>query len=205
MNIFYIFVQSATFIPGMMVLLLLCTLLIPSLSVLSISNLKLVDERGRQRIYHGLNVVMKIAPYIPDLEKFSLDTSFSEVDMRNLREWGINSIRLGVMWAGVEPKKGKYNQTYLNLMRQLVDRAEAYNISVLVEFHQDLFSEKFCGDGVPMWAIPKRVSATFPLPLSMPYNYTEEGIPNGCGKHPWGAYYTSLSVNQGFHMLYNNK
>lgn len=42
--------------------------------------------------------------------------------MQNLKNWGINSIRLGVMWAGVEPKEGHYNQTYLNLMRKLVDK-----------------------------------------------------------------------------------
>jgi endoglycosylceramidase len=52
---------------------------------------------------------MKIYPYIPDLEGFSLDTSFSEIDMQNLKNWGINSIRLGVMWPGVEPNKGEYN------------------------------------------------------------------------------------------------
>lgn len=48
---------------------------------------------------------MKIDPYLPDIEGFSLDTSFSEIDMKNLQSWGINSIRLGVMWSGVEPKK----------------------------------------------------------------------------------------------------
>lgn len=148
---------------------------------------------------------MKIDPYIPDLEGFSLDTSFSRADMQNLKKWGINSIRLGVMWAGVEPKKGEYNQTYLDLMKRLVDTCAEYNISVLVEFHQDLFSEKFCGDGVPLWAIPETISATFPLPIDIPYKYYDNGLPKSCGKHQWGAYYASYSVNQGFNMLYNNK
>ena len=90
-------------------------------------------------------------------------------------------------------------------MKRLVDRCADYNISVLVEFHQDLFSEKFCGDGVPLWAIPKTISATFPLPIDLPYKYGENGLPTGCGKHPWGSYYATYSVNQGFNMLYNNK
>lgn len=42
-------------------------------------------------------------------------------------------------------------------MVSIVNEAGQYNIYTLVEFHQDLFSEKFCADGVPMWAIPKSV------------------------------------------------
>ena len=113
-------------------LFILALLLAVSLSVITVKNNRLIDEYGREVIFHGLNVVMKIDPYLPDLEGFSLDTSFSETDMMNLKSWGINGIRLGVMWAGVEPKKGEYNLTYLNLMRRLVDKCERYNISVLV-------------------------------------------------------------------------
>ena len=40
-------------------------------------------------------------------------------------------------------------------MVDLVNLAGKYNIYTLVEYHQDLFSEKFCGDGVPLWAVPK--------------------------------------------------
>ena len=39
-------------------------------------------------------------------------------------------------------------------MRQTVEDSGKYGIYTLVEFHQDLFSEKFCADGVPVWAIP---------------------------------------------------
>jgi endoglycosylceramidase len=28
-----------------------------------------------------------------------------------------------------------------------------------------LFSEKFCADGVPMWAIPREVYHSFPIPV----------------------------------------
>jgi endoglycosylceramidase len=53
---------------------------------------------------------------------------------------GINGIRLGVMWPGVEPKKGEFNETYLQLMRNTVELAGKYGIYTLVEFHQDLLS-----------------------------------------------------------------
>jgi endoglycosylceramidase len=37
-------------------------------------------------------------------------------------------------------------------------------IYTLLEFHQDLFSEKFCGDGVPIWAIPEEIYQDFAKP-----------------------------------------
>lgn len=52
-------------------------------------------------------------------------------------------------------------------MVDLVNLAGQHGIYTLVEFHQDLFSEKFCGDGVPMWAIPKQVYHSFPRPLTL--------------------------------------
>lgn len=59
------------------------------------------------------------------------------------------------MWPGVQPREGQYDDAYLKRMVDLVNLAGQYNIFTLVEFHQDLFSEKFCGDGVPLWAVPK--------------------------------------------------
>ncbi len=63
-------------------------------------------------------------------------------------------------------------------MKQIVDLASKYNIYTLVEFHQDLFSEKFCADGVPLWAIPNEVSESFPEPLARKAAFNPEtGMP----------------------------
>ena len=51
-------------------------------------------------------------------------------------------------------------------MVDIVNMAGKHGIYTLVEFHQDLFSEKFCADGVPLWAIPKKVYHSFPKPLT---------------------------------------
>lgn len=40
-------------------------------------------------------------------------------------------------------------------MVNLVNKAGKYGIYSLLEFHQDIFSEVFCADGVPAWAVPK--------------------------------------------------
>ena len=39
--------------------------------------------------------------------------------MQNLRDWGMNAVRLGVMWPGVEPTEGQYNYTYLSTVREI--------------------------------------------------------------------------------------
>jgi endoglycosylceramidase len=65
-------------------------------------------------------MVMKVPPYLPEQNKFNILNSFTEKDMEYLQSWGMNAIRLGVMWPGVEPKEGQYNQTYLQAMNKLV-------------------------------------------------------------------------------------
>ena len=54
----------------------------------------LVDSLGRERFFHGTNVVVKHKPFHPDLNGFGED-SFSEIDMKILQSLGLNSIRLG--------------------------------------------------------------------------------------------------------------
>lgn len=39
-------------------------------------------------------------------------------------------------------------------MIDLVNMAGKYGIYTLLEFHQDVFSPKLCGDGFPVWTIP---------------------------------------------------
>jgi endoglycosylceramidase len=100
-----------------------------------------------------VNVVYKAPPYLPITNHFDSELSFSQEDMENLEEWGLNAIRLGVQWPGVEPQQGVYDETYLQKAKQIVDDAAKHNIYTLVDFHQDLLSEKFCGDGIPLWAV----------------------------------------------------
>jgi hypothetical protein len=45
---------------------------------------RLRDQDGRERIFHGTNVVYKAPPYIPQTNGFNFQYSFSEVDMKNI-------------------------------------------------------------------------------------------------------------------------
>lgn len=67
------------------------------------------DNLGRHVIYHGVNAVYKVAPYIPDGDKFDAQTSLADKDIQDLKNWGFNLVRLGVMWEAVETAPGVYN------------------------------------------------------------------------------------------------
>ena len=45
--------------------------------------------------------------------------SFSEDDAKLMASIGYNTIRLGVLWAGLEPIEGQYNMTYLEQVRDI--------------------------------------------------------------------------------------
>jgi endoglycosylceramidase len=64
----------------------------------------------------------------------------------------------------LEPQNGTLNESYLQSKIEFVNRMGKNGFYTLLEFHQDLCSEKFCGEGVPMWAIPEDVYYDFAKP-----------------------------------------
>jgi endoglycosylceramidase len=62
---------------------------------------------------------------------------------------GINAVRLGHHWAGSEPSRQNYNQTFLDIMKKQTQLAEDHGIYVLVDVHQDVLAPQLCGHGVP--------------------------------------------------------
>lgn len=113
----------------------------------------IVDNLGRERIFHGLNVVMKAPPWHPLTDTFDPHLSFADADIAMLSSWGLNVVRLGVMWPGVEPQRGLVNHTYLEILQTVVHKLHAAGIVTLLEFHQDLLSSRFCGEGIPSWVL----------------------------------------------------
>ena len=70
----------------------------------------------------------------------------------------MNTIRFGFMWPGVEIANGTYNQTYLDLALNLVNAAGAGGIYSLIDAHEDVLSEKFCGEVCVIASSSKRES-----------------------------------------------
>lgn len=59
-----------------------------------------IDENGRERIFHGVNVIVKGPPWVPDVTTFSVDISLTDRDFQIMQQLGLNVIRLGTMWPG---------------------------------------------------------------------------------------------------------
>ena len=52
-------------------------------------------------------------------------------------------------------RKCRYNVSYLAELQKIVGWAAAEGIYTVLDWHQDLLSERFCGEGIPNWALNK--------------------------------------------------
>lgn len=84
---------------------------------------------------HGVNVVYKVAPYIPEADKYDSQSSLTDDDILALKNWGFNFVRLGVMWEAVERAPGVYNETYLEEVDKLITRLGDQGIYTMVDAH----------------------------------------------------------------------
>jgi endoglycosylceramidase len=167
-----------------------------------------VDEYGRVRIFHGVNVVYKLPPFLPNLTDFDPQNSLTEDDLNNLHKWGFNVIRFYTAWMGVNPtSENDINQDYLSQLSTAVQMMENKGIYALLDCHQDVFSRYFCGEGVPDWVAKQlgdHMINAFPSPVAS--NITREpdtGYPTieACLKRPFFEYYLTEAVMNGFKML----
>jgi len=166
---------------------------------------RIIDSFGRERFFHGTNVVFKTEPFIPITTHFDARYSFSVEDAQLLASMGYNTIRLGVLWAGLEPTQGEYNMTYMEKVVEIVDIAGQHGLHPVLDMHQDVFNRKYCGNGVPDW-VAQPDKENFPYPLEVEYPVDEDLHPSrgDCGKIQWPNYHFSHSLSQSVGRLYNN-
>ena len=179
------------------------------------------DESGRSRIFHGTNVVVKGHPYIPVLDRFDPQLSLNDQDIQNMKDWGIHLVRLGVMWESVEVAPQQYNYTYLEQVNKLITKLGENGLYTMVDAHQDLYSRKTCGEGMPTFYANAEVET---CPTNLPgqilkmaggckplkdYGFRKdaEGLPliEDCLKNTFIKYYTSPEVMGSFEGLYFNQ
>lgn len=180
------------------------------------------DSLGRSIIFHGVNVVYKVDPYIPSSDAFDPQLSLTDDDIANLFDWGFNFVRLGVMWEAVERSPGVYNLTYLAEVEKLINRLGQKGIYTLVDAHQDVFARHICGEGVPDFYAADNVldhtckGGIIPYFASLlglcksikdyGFRYDSNGDPliEDCVKNNFALYYPSAESISGFQRLYDN-
>lgn len=127
------------------------------------------DDMGRQRIFHGVNLVYKAKGIGP----------WDQTDYRYLASQGYNIVRFGLLWASIEPEPWRYNDKYLDWVRFQMDLCAQYGLYVVLDMHQDLFSQAY-GDGAPEWATLSKGEDYSPTdPWSEAY-LTSRGVMNAC-------------------------
>ena len=195
------------FISSLFVLSLLTLLLTAPIQLDSTTQV-FKDSQNRERFFHGVNVVYKSSPFHPNPSGPLTSDSFSLEDIENLESWGFNIIRLGTMWPGMEPERAKYNTTYLDIIETIVNTSADHGIYSLLDFHQDVYSPKYCGEGIPLWAsITGDDAWNFPRPIQWtPFNISSEGLPSDadCSSFAWATFYLTSATGSAFQNLYDN-
>jgi endoglycosylceramidase len=147
---------------------------------LSVAGRWITDARGHVVILHGLNMVYKRPPYQPRAIGFGAD------DAAFLRRNGFDTVRLGLIYKAIAPRPGHYNRAYVDKIRSTERMLARHGIFSLLDFHQDLYNEKFQGEGFPDWAVLDDGLPAEPL----------TGFP--------ASYVTSPGLNRAFDNLWGN-
>ncbi|KAA0175504.1 hypothetical protein FNF27_02915 [Cafeteria roenbergensis] len=168
---------------------------------------------GRTAVFHGLNAVYKLPPYIPCWDcGFDPQLSLNQGDIKTLRSWGVTAIRLGVMVEAVLPQAllGEVNDTYVAAVVQLAERLGEAGIYTLVDAHQDVLSRSFCGEGFPEFAVSTGNLSQWekfpsPLPVRIDTDPTT-GLPNltQCQEVEFALFNGAFEVGAAWGGLYNN-
>lgn len=167
-----------------------CVYINSQLDKISLEDGTFVDPFGRTRLFHGANFVQKSFPWYPYGGTYDLT---NETQLDNLKAWGFNAVRLGVMWAGIIPEKDTINQTYLNVIIDIIKNLEQRGIYTIVDLHQDYMSTKFGSyDGVPRWLVDLMPDSPHPYPW--PFSNDSTSFP---------PYFTE-ACGYGFQNFYDN-
>lgn len=133
----------------------------------------LMDGAGRVILLHGVDAVYKHPPYVlyPDPGK---PWNLGAADASLMARLGFNVVRLGILWAGLEPGTApandpaicrygapqdphQFNQgvldAYLAKVASTVALLGKYHIYTILDMHQDVYNQLFDGEGAPNWAV----------------------------------------------------
>jgi len=158
-------------------------------------------------VFSGPNVVVKATPYLPsvdghthchDMVNSSCSANgdctscftFNEADAALIKSQGRNFIRLGVVWAGAQPRDEDHlDPAFTRRLHALLNLTDKAGIHVMLDNHGDMTSSAGCGNGVPMWfsqkaapeLIGKQLETGFPFSLISSIRVDKVGGYDACG------------------------
>jgi hypothetical protein len=159
---------------------------LPSVSGTTICNDHVDDAYAARRSGLAFFVPRRPARPVPKLTtlvsgrgrctKFGNCTScetFNEADVAHIKAMGWNTIRLGVVWAGAQPRdEDALDPEFVRRLDAILDLTDRTGINVVLDNHGDMVGTAGCGNGVPMWvqqaAAPDLIGA--PLKTGLPYS-----------------------------------
>ncbi len=153
---------------------------------ISVEGERLLDEVGRECIFNGINIIYKGVKDENVMGGKKYTTDFSPNTFKELKNKGINLVRLGIIWDAIEHDMGVYNDEYIHWVKGIMDNCEENGIAVYLDMHQDLYSRIFDG-GAPKWAT------------------LTDGANHLTGNLWSDAYLFSEAVNKAFYNFWNNK
>lgn len=132
-----------------------CAITAPTIERISADGTRLVDNHERVITLRGVNAGgrSKMPPYVPfDFAEGAYDKALG-IYLDRAQSWGLNILRVPFSWQAVEPVEGVFNEEFLTRYDALVDGAWERGMWVIVDFHQDIYAENYCGDGFPGWTL----------------------------------------------------
>ncbi|AGS66958.1 cellulase family glycosylhydrolase [Streptomyces collinus] len=142
---------------------------------------RLTDRQGRVLTLRGWNIEDKTHRGEQAL------TGITERHLRDLRAQGFDFARLLVFWDDLEPRPGRYSESYLRKIGRILDWADRYGVQVVIDAHQDVFGPAFGHRGIPAWAT------------------RTDGLPFTAHPDDWFAEYFEPAVQRAFTHLYEDR
>jgi endoglycosylceramidase len=117
---------------------------IPSSAFVTVDGTLFRDQHQRELILNGINLIIKD----PGMGYMC---GMTQDDFKKIGDWGFNVVRLGIIWDGLEPEPGVYNDSMFQCLDNCINWCREYGLYVILDMHQDLYSVRF-SDGAPEWA-----------------------------------------------------
>jgi endoglycosylceramidase len=125
------------------------------------------DAQNRFALLRGVNYSV-LGDYYQALPDVPSETEYDPIHIEQMASLGFNVIRLVLSWSELEPERGQYNQSYIQQIREIVNKAAEHDIYIILDMHQDAWGKYIASpadvvcppllipaqgwDGAPEWA-----------------------------------------------------